>query len=159
MKLNFSVNNQTLSLSPAQKNLKLVADSRNYLVTKFLLQTGEWKKGDLIYALFTHNGKTYKQILGADANLDKNECYVPPEVIHAPGFTVSLYCGSRIPTNTVDIALAPSGYTEKIENQKATLSVMEQMNAYMQKYAMVCNAILQDCQKIKEEIKEEKENG
>ena len=125
MILKFSVNNQTLSLSPSQKNLKLVADSRNYLVTKFLLQTEEWKKGDLIYALFTHNGKTYKQILGAEADLEKNECYVPSEVIHAPGFTVSLYCGSRIPTNTVDIVLSPSGYTEKIENQNATLSVME----------------------------------
>lgn len=158
MILKFSVNNQTLSLSPSQRNLKLVADSRNYLTTKFLLQTEEWKKGDLIYALFTYNGKTYKQILGADADLEKNECYVPHEVIHAPGFTVSLYCGSRIPTNTVNIALTPSGYTEKIENQKATPSVMEQMNAYMSKYAMVCNAILQDCQKIKEEIKEEKEN-
>lgn len=158
MILKFSVNNQTLSLSPSQKNLKLVADSRNYLITKFLFQTEEWKKGDLVYALFTHNGKTYKQILGADKTLNFDECYVPIEVNKTPGFKVSLVCGDRIPTSEVEIKLQPSGYTEKIENQKATPSVMEQMNEYMKKYALICNQILQDCEKIKQEM-EDKENG
>jgi hypothetical protein len=29
---------------------------------------------------------------------------------------------------------------------------MEQMGNYMKQYAMACNAILQDCQKIRDEI-------
>lgn len=158
MTLNFAVNNQSLSLNRSQQNLKLVADSKKYLVTKFLFQSSEWKNGELVYALFSYNGKTYKQILGVDEELQFNECYVPIEVNKAPGFKVSLVCGDRIPTNTVEIKLDPSGYTENIENQKATLSVIEQMNAYMKRYALVCNQILQDCEKIKKEM-EEKENG
>lgn len=158
MTLNFAVNNQSLSLNRSQQNLKLVADSKNYLVTKFVFQSSEWKKGELVYALFSHNGKTYKKILGADEGLGFDECYVPVEVNKTPGFKVSLVCGDRIPTNAVEVKLGPSGYTENIENQKATLSIMEQMNAYMKKYALICNQILQDCEKIKKEM-EEKENG
>jgi hypothetical protein len=33
------------------------------------------------------------------------------------------------------------------------------MNTLMKNYALVCNQILQDCEKIQKEIKEEKENG
>ena len=36
MTLLFYVNNQTLSLNPAQKNIKIVADSKNYLKTRFI---------------------------------------------------------------------------------------------------------------------------
>ena len=158
MTLNFAVNNQSLSRNRSQQNLKLVADSKNYLVTKFAFQSSEWKKGDLVYALFSYNGKTYKKILGADEGLGFDECYVPAEVIHAPGFKVTLVCGERIPTNEVEVELGPSGYTEKIENQRATPSIVEQMNAYMKKYALLCNQILQDCEKIKQEM-EEKNNG
>jgi hypothetical protein len=70
----------------------------------------------LVYALFSHNGKTYKQILGAEAELGFNECYVPVEANKAPGFKVSLVCGDRITTNEVEIKLNPSGYTENISN-------------------------------------------
>jgi polygalacturonase len=125
MTLNFAVNNQSLSLDRSQQNLKLVADSKNYLITKFSFETSEWKKGDLVYALFSHKGKTYKKILGSDEELSVNECYVPEEVTKTPGFTVSLVYGDRIPTNTVGIKLGASGYTENIENQIATPSVME----------------------------------
>jgi hypothetical protein len=50
------------------------------------------------------------------------------------------------------VAISKSGYTDNIVNQQATPSVMEQMNDYMKQYAMLCNSILQDCQKIREEI-------
>jgi hypothetical protein len=46
-----------------------------------------------------------------------NECYVAPEVIRSPGFTVSCYCGDRITTNEVRVDVLTSGYTEKIVNQ------------------------------------------
>ena len=85
----------------------------------------------MVYALFSHNGKTYKKILGADEGLGFDECYVPNEVNKAPGFKVTLVCGDRIPTNEVEIKLGASGYTEKIENQKATPSIIDQMNSYM----------------------------
>jgi hypothetical protein len=35
MTLQFYVNNQTLSLNPAQRGLKIAADSKNYLVARF----------------------------------------------------------------------------------------------------------------------------
>jgi hypothetical protein len=41
MTLNFAVNNQSLSLDRSQQNLKLVADSKNYLITKFSFETSE----------------------------------------------------------------------------------------------------------------------
>jgi hypothetical protein len=36
MTLLLYVNNQTLSLSPTQKNVKIVADSKNYLKVRFI---------------------------------------------------------------------------------------------------------------------------
>ena len=111
MTLNFAVNNQALSLNRAQQNLKLVADSKNYLVTKFMFMSSEWKKGELVYALFSYDGRIYKQELGIEEELNPNECYVPEWVIRAPGFKVSLVGGDRITTNEVEVKLLPSAYT------------------------------------------------
>jgi hypothetical protein len=151
MVLNFNLANQTLTKDGEIDNLHIVADSKNYLIARFNFNTDEWKDR-LVYALFTYNKQTYKMILGADARLQHNECFVPHEVIHAPGFTVSCYCDTGITTNVVQVKVAKSGYTENITNQQTTPSVMEQMGNYMKKYATVCNAILQDCQKIRNEI-------
>lgn len=151
MVLNFNLANQTLTKDGEIDNLHIVADSKNYLIARFNFNTDEWKDR-LVYALFTYKSKTYKMILGADGRLAHNECFVPYEVIHAPGFVVSCYCESRITTNPVQVVISKSGYTEVIANQPATLSVMEQMGNYMKQYAMACNAILQDCQKIRDEI-------
>ena len=147
MTLIFTVNNQTLLLSKTQQNLGLVADSKKYLITQFNFQSNEWRE-NLVYALFSHNGKTYKQILGADSELKQNECWVPSEVIKSPNFKVSLVCGDRITTNEVTLKIHPSGYTEKIENQDTTPSVIEQMEQLMHKYAVLCNDIYKECQKI-----------
>lgn len=151
MVLNFNLANQTLTKDGEIDNLHIVADSKNYLIARFNFSTDEWKDR-LVYALFTYNNNTYKMLLGADDRLEANECFVPAEVIHAPGFTVSCYCESRITTNLVQVNVKKSGYTEKITNQQTTPSVMDQMNSYMKKYATVCNSILLDCQKIREEI-------
>ena len=156
MVLNFNLANQTLTKGGEIDNLHIVADSKNYLIARFNFNTDEWKDR-LVYALFTYKNNTYKMILGADKNLAYNECYVPAEVVHSPGFTVSCYCDNRITTNPVQVKIKNSGYTEKIANQTATPTVMEQMNEYMKKYALVCNAILKDCQQIKEAIGGKKE--
>ena len=151
MTLQFSLTNQQLSLSPRQKNIKVVADSKNYLKASFALQSSEWTSAVLIWALFSHNGKTYKKLLGSEEGLAQNECYVSPEVIKEGKFSVSIYCDNIITTNKVDIPVEASGYTTKIENQKSTPDVMEQMNNKMYRYAKLCNDILKECQKIKEE--------
>ena len=156
MTLDFIVNNQSLAKHKSQNGLKVVADSKNYLKALFHFQSSEWQN-QICYALFTLEGQTYKMILGAEEDCAWNECYVPEEVIHAPGFTVSCYCGDRITTNEVRVDVVSSGYTENIVNQRITPSVMDQANALMKKYALICNSILQDCGKIKQEIiKEEK---
>jgi hypothetical protein len=115
MILNFDLHNQTLSKSSEVDTLHIVADSKNYLVAHFNFVTEDWKDR-VVYALFTYNKQTYKMILGADDRLGPTECFVPHEVIHAPGFTVSCYCDTRITTNAVQVKAAKSGYTENIAN-------------------------------------------
>lgn len=154
MTLEFIVNKQFLTKHKSQVGQKVVADSKNYLKAKFHFQSDEWKE-QICYALFKWQGETYKKILGADEEVDFDECYVPEEVIHSPGFTVSCYCGDRITTNEVRVDVTSSGYTENITNQKVTPSVMEQANSLMKKYALICNSILQDCNRIYEKIKKE----
>ena len=151
MTLIFYVNKQSLSLRPVQINTKVVADSKNYLKAQFVFQSSDWKESKIQYVLFSHNGKTYKKILGVEEGLAANECYVAPEVIKPGKFSVSIYCDNMITTNKVDVEVDPSGYTENIENQKATPSVMEQMNQLMYKYTSLCNEIYKECKKIKEE--------
>lgn len=156
MTLKFIVSNQTLVIHPSQAKLRLASDSKKYWIANFELRTEEWKN-KLVYALFTFGERTYKMVLGADAELNWNECWVPDEVIHAPKFTVTLYCDNRITTNLVTIPVDNSGYTENITNQRVTPTIMEQMDNIMKRYAKVCNSILQDCSKIQEEIKGGKE--
>lgn len=154
MTLEFIINNQSLTKYKSQSSQKVVADSRNYLKALFHFQSEEWKN-QICYALFTYQGQTWKQILGVEEDCAWNECYVPEEVIHAPGFAVSCYCGDRITTNEVKVDVVSSGYTENVVNQRPTQSVMDQANALLKKYALICNSILQDCGKIKEEINKE----
>lgn len=152
MTLIFYVNNQSLTISPIKQ--EIVSDSKNYLKARFVFQTTDWNNDKLKYALFSHNGKTYKKYLGIEDGLAPNECFISPEVIKAGEFSVSVFCEDYITTNTVIIPVKQSGYTEKIVNQVATPSVMEQMNALMYKYASLCNDIYKECQKIKKEENE-----
>lgn len=154
MTLQFNVNNQTLSLNPAQRNIKVVADSKNYLKARFVFQTSEWTRGVVRFALFTYRGRAYKKILGIEPGCKANECFVAPEVIKEGSFTVSVYCDDLITSTAETIPVLPSGYTENVVNQEATPSVLQQMNTLMYKYASLCNDILKECQKIKEEGEE-----
>ena len=152
MVLLFYVNNQTLSLNPAQKDVKVVADSKNYLKARFIFQTSEWTRGVVRYALFSHNGKTYKKILGIEPGCKSNECFVAPEVIKTGSFTVAVFCDDLITSTVVAIPVSGSGYTENIVNQESTPTVLEQMNQLMYKYATLCNDIYKECEKINKEM-------
>lgn len=151
MTLKFIVSNQTLVVHPSQAKTRLASDSKKYWVANFDLRTEEWKN-KLVYALFTFGERTYKMVLGADAELGWNECWIPEEVIHAPKFTLTVYCDNRITTNMVSIPVDNSGYTDQITNQRVTPTMMEQMDNLMKRYALICNSILQDCSKIHNEL-------
>lgn len=152
MTLQFYVTNQSLSLNPSQRGLKIASDSRNYLKARFTFQTSEWTRGVLRYALFTYRGNTYKKFLGIEPGCKSNECYVAPEVIKEGNFTVAVFCDDLITSTVVSIPVESSGYTENIVNQEATPTVLEQMNQLMYKYASLCNDIYKECQQIKEEV-------
>lgn len=154
MTLSFYVNNQTLTLTPSSANMQIASDSKNYLKAKFIFQTKEWENS-FKYVLFKYGNKTYKKILGAEDGVAANECFVPPEVIKPGNFYISVFTADRISTNKLSVPVYDSGYTEDIENEKVTPTVMEQMNNLMYKYASVCNQILQECRDVEKSIKEE----
>ena len=113
--LKFNTEHQTItridSFSP-------VADSRNYLTASFIMSE-EWS-GDII-AIFGHNGSYYHQ------KLEGGRCLVPWEVIRAPYFTVSLFCGDLVTANTVQVAVAPSGMIDGEVPGTPTPTVFQQM--------------------------------
>ena len=153
MTLLFSVKNQSLAPSTNLNKTEIIADSKNYLKAKFNFCTSDWQNDRIKYALFTHNGKTYKKILGVEKGVEQNECFVPHEVIKEGILAISVYCENLITTNKVDVKIGASGYTENIENQQPTPSVTEQMNTLMYKYASLCNKMVKECEKIKNELK------
>ena len=109
--------------------------------------------GVVIAEIVVHTSlKQNKKLLGVEDGTKWNECFVAPEVIKEGKFTISVYCDDLITTNTVDIPVSPSGYTEKIVNQPATPTVMEQMNQLMYKYASLCNQMYKGCEEIKKEM-------
>ena len=79
--LKFKVENQTLTRTDS---FVPVADSRNYLTAEFEF-SDEWT-GDIV-AVFTYGGDGYQ------LRPENGKCTVPWEVIKAPGFGVSLFCG------------------------------------------------------------------
>ena len=77
-----------------------VADSKNYLTASFSFSE-EWTGTKT--AIFTAE-KAYTVLLEGDA------CVVPWEVIKAPGFWVSVYCGDRVTANRAQVYVEESGY-------------------------------------------------
>ena len=149
MEIRFNVSHQKLTKETT--NDYFVAGSKNYLIATFNFKTSEWVNP--VFALFTYNGKTYQQTLGLDG-LKDNQCYIPAEVIKSPSFEVSIYCGDLITTNAETVFIKQSGYTSNIINNPAE-DTSTQLTKACQKYAMLCNQILQDCERIKQEIKGE----
>ena len=95
--IKFKVQNQTLTRTDS---FEPVADSRNYLTAEFEF-SDEWK--DNITAVFTHDGNGYQ------LRLENGKCTVPWEVIKAPKFGVSLFCGDLITTNETYVPVKKSG--------------------------------------------------
>ena len=118
MTLQFFVNKQELLLNPAQKNIKIASDSRNYLKASFIFQSNEWKNGEGHYAIFTHNGKSYKRILGIEQGVKSNECFVPKQVIKEGTFMVSVFCGDLVTSTTEEIQVLSSGYTTNTDEKE-----------------------------------------
>lgn len=137
MTLQFLVNKQRLSLIPVQRNVKIASDSRNYLKVRFIFQTSEWINGLSHYALFTHNENTYKKFLGAEADCEANECYVPEEVIKEGGFIVSVFCDDLVTSSTVFVPVVSSGYTEEISSEEIPGKVAEVIAQYLRETEFV----------------------
>ncbi len=83
--------------------LKLVEDSRNYLYCHFNFLDDEME-GHSKTAVFTHGEEAYPILLD-----ETNTCAVPGQVLHVPGFEVSVAIGDFVPTNTVLVQLNQSG--------------------------------------------------
>ena len=121
--LKFNVENQLIKRTDS---FLPVADSRNYLKAEFNT-SDEWQEP--ITAVFGYGGCFYQVLLDGDKC-----CTVPWEVIKAPHFTVSLFCGddSLITANTVDVAVEPSGMKEGTEPSEPTPEIWQQYMSEMQ---------------------------
>lgn len=102
--LEFEVNGQRLRI---KGNLYVVAESIDYLKARFSF-SADWD-GVIKTAIFkTADRKSVYHVI-----LDENGiCTVPSEVIHAPMFRVSVFGGSRITANEVEVLCDVSGYAE-----------------------------------------------
>ena len=98
--LKFKVQNQTLTRTDS---FVPVADSKNYLTAEFEF-SDEWTGG--IVAVFTRDGKPQQALL------TDGKCTVPWEVIKAPGFYVSAFCGDLITADDVYIKVKAAGITD-----------------------------------------------
>ena len=98
--LKFKVENQTLTRTDS---FVPVADSKNYLTAEFEF-SDEWTGG--IVAVFTRDGKPHQALL------TDGKCTVPWEVIKAPGFYVSAFCGDLITADDVYIKVKAAGITD-----------------------------------------------
>ena len=108
--LKFNIQNQTISQTD---DFSVVADSQNYLTAEFTF-SDDWIAP--VTALFGYGGRYYSVLL------EDNSCTVPWEVIKAPFFTVSVFCGDRITANTVTIPVERSGYAEGEKSRQRYLS-------------------------------------
>ena len=100
MILQFSVNEQTISLKRTATRPKVVANSQNYLRAAFSFSQ-EWK--GIITAVFEHPTLGAKAVLvGSDGT-----CLVPWEIIQPPCFHVGAFCGSRVTSNRVQVFVYP----------------------------------------------------
>ena len=101
----------------------IVADSIKYLAVRFNF-SDEWKRTKKT-VIFTYNENSYNVLLD-----DDNIVVVPYEVIHHPGFTLSVYGtnnGMRITTSTIRVPVIKSGYTEGETPPEPTQTVYEQI--------------------------------
>ena len=114
--LGFNVKNQIIE---RKDNFRVVADSKNYLYAEFTF-TEEWT-GSVVAVFGGADGKFY------DVLVDENKCLVPWEVIKAPFFTVSVFCGDLITANIVRVEVERSGYNQGEERKEPTADIYNQI--------------------------------
>lgn len=98
MDLKFTVTRQYIRRIDTNR---VVANSKNYLTAVFIFSE-EWE-GINKTAIFSHGGKNYGKLLKND------ECIIPPEVIQADEFTVSVFGGDLVTTNVCFVNVISSG--------------------------------------------------
>ena len=109
LKLQFNLRHQDIYL--VNRGEVVATDSKNYLVAKFNQLTDDWETP--ITAIFTDDKhqQPYAVIVGANSELEKNECFVPWEVLTDEcNVYVSVYCGNLHTTVTAAFKVRKSGY-------------------------------------------------
>lgn len=116
MQLQFLINNQYIRRMDKHR---VVADSRNYLDAYFMFSS-DW---DFLgkTAIFSYEDNCYEVIIV------NNQCKVPPEVIQAPEFSLSVFGGNQITTNIIQVNVAESGLNDTNQPLPATPNVYNQI--------------------------------
>lgn len=114
--LEFCVKNQIITRNDS---FSVVADSKNYLEASFEF-TEEWQ--DSIVAVFGGSDGSF-----VDVVLENGSCKVPWEVIKAPRFTVSVFCGDLVTANVAVVEVERSGYCQGDAPKPPTSDVYTQL--------------------------------
>lgn len=88
----------------------LATGSRNYLYASF--QFSDWPEG-IKTAVFEAHGEPYRVMLD-----DSNTCLIPSEVLKSESFTVGVYAGDLITTNTASVRQDKGVKTEGNDSQQ-----------------------------------------
>lgn len=114
--LEFNVKNQIIERTD---NFRAVADSKNYLTAGFKFSE-EWLNG--IIAVFGDCDDNFYDVV-----VENGSCIVPWEVIKAPFFTVSVFCGDLVTTNALKVEVERSGYRQGGQPGKPTPDIYNQL--------------------------------
>ena len=111
LKLQFNLHHQDICL--VNRGAIVATGSKNYLVAKFNQLTDDWETP--LTAIFTDDKhqQPYAVIVGANSELEENECFVPWEVLTDEcNVYVSVYCGNLHTTVTAAFKVRKSGYID-----------------------------------------------
>lgn len=104
-------------------SLIIVENTVNFLKFQFIFSE-DWE-GKIKTAVFDFNGTPYRQLLDSS-----DICYVPHEVIHLPGFKVTVFAAEEdqvIRTTEKYMCVAPSGSLESQESVPPTPDIYQQI--------------------------------
>ncbi len=134
-KLIFDVKGQEIKRTD---DISVVADSQNYLTAEFGF-SDKWSAP--VTAIFGYGGTFYSILL------EDNQCTVPWEVIKAPFFTVSVFCGDRITANVVQVPVEKSGYVEGETPKEPTSDVYSKIVELSEETRNIAQSVRDDADK------------
>ena len=120
MVIEYSVIHQKLNKESADEYV--VANSKNYLRTKFTFQSDEWNGVKKTASFVSNFDNPVLQILD-----ENDECLVPPECIKSGTLSVSVFGGDLITTNVCTVTIFESGYIEGVTPEPPTPDVYQQI--------------------------------